>query len=87
MPAPQASPDRFGRLHLQVEPGDASVYLDGRFVGTGADLDDHANGLVLAPGHHKLAVVRPGRQAEERDFDAALGKDVDLAVTLTPASR
>ncbi len=87
MPAPQAGPDRFGRLHLRVEPGDASVYLDGRFVGTGADLDGRDEGLVLSPGRHKLAVVRPGRQAEERDFDAMLGRDVDLNVALAPAGR
>jgi len=84
-PGAAESADRYGKLHLRIEPDDASVYLDGRFVGTGADLTGADAGLVLAPGHHKLAVVRPGRKAEERDFDAALGKDVDLRVTLSPA--
>ncbi len=75
--------DRYGRLHLRIEPADASVYLDGRFVGTGADLAGRQAGLVLSPGHHKLAVVRPGRRAEERDFDAQLGQQVNLEVSLT----
>jgi hypothetical protein len=73
---------RYGRLHLQVEPADASVYLDGRFVGTGSDLAGNDAGLALSPGHHKLAVVRPGRRAEEREFDAQLGQQVSLQVSL-----
>jgi PEGA domain len=90
-PAPAPGPtvaavtsDQYGRLHLKVEPEDASVYLDGRFVGTGSDLTANEGGLVLAPGRHKLAVVRPGRKAEEREFDSALGKDIDLTVNLSP---
>ena len=93
-PAPAPGPttaaitsDRYGRLHLRIEPDDASVYLDGRFVGTGSDVAGNGGGLVLAPGRHKLAVVRPGRKAEERDFEAVLGKDVDLTVNLSESNR
>ncbi|HVR08240.1 MAG TPA: PEGA domain-containing protein [Thermoanaerobaculia bacterium] len=88
-PAPAPGPsraavtsDQYGRLRVKVEPDDASVYLDGRFVGTGSDLAGNEAGLLLAPGHHRLSVVRPGHRAEERDIDAVLGKDVDLKVTL-----
>jgi hypothetical protein len=91
-PAPAPGPtraavtaDQYGRLRVRVEPEDASVYLDGRFVGTGGELAGNEAGLVLAPGHHRLSVVRPGRKAEEREFDAVLGKDVDLSVTLSPS--
>jgi hypothetical protein len=88
-PAPAPGParaavtsDQFGRLRIKVQPDDASVYLDGRFVGTGSDLAGNEAGLLLSPGHHHLSVVRPGHRAEERDIDAVLGKDVDLTVTL-----
>jgi len=88
-PAPAAGPsraavtsDQYGRLRMKVEPDDASVYLDGRFVGTGSDLAGNEAGLLLSPGHHRVSVVRPGHRAEERDLDAVLGKDVDLTVTL-----
>ncbi|MBV8200750.1 MAG: PEGA domain-containing protein, partial [Acidobacteria bacterium] len=44
-PAPAPGPsraavtsDQYGRLRVKVQPDDASVYLDGRFVGTGSDL-------------------------------------------------
>jgi len=87
-PAPTlaaATADQYGRLRIKVEPDDASVYLDGRFVGTGSDLAGNEAGLVLAPGHHRVSVVRPGHKAEERSIDAVLGKDVDLTVTLRPS--
>ncbi|HEY6324420.1 MAG TPA: PEGA domain-containing protein [Thermoanaerobaculia bacterium] len=92
-PAPAPGParaavtsDQYGRLRIKVEPDDASVYLDGRFVGTGSDLAGNEAGLLLSPGHHRVSVVRPGHRAEERDLDAVLGKDIDLTVTLTPSS-
>jgi PEGA domain len=71
-----------GRLRLDVEPEDASVYLDGRFVGTGTDLALMRGGLPIAPGDHKLAIVRPGRKAEERNFEVKAGEDVELEIDL-----
>jgi len=71
-----------GRLRLEVEPEDASVYVDGRFVGTGTELGLMRGGLPLAPGEHRLAVVRPGRKAEERDFKVEPGADIKLDVEL-----
>jgi hypothetical protein len=71
-----------GRLHLAVQPEDASVYVDGRFVGTGSDLSMMRAGLPLAVGDHKLAIVRPGRQAQEKTFTVKAGEDVKLDVNL-----
>jgi hypothetical protein len=78
---------RHGRLRLDVEPEDASVYLDGRFVGTGTELGMMRGGLPVAPGEHRLAVVRPGRKAEERDFTVEPGEEVELEVELEADSR
>ena len=79
---PSADAQGKGRLRLDVEPEDASVYVDGRFVGTGTELGMMRGGLPLAPGEHKLAVVRPGHRAEERDFKVEPGEDVKLDVEL-----
>lgn len=76
-----------GRLRLDVEPEDASVYLDGRFVGTGTELGLMRGGLPVAPGEHKLAVVRPGRKAEEREFRVEPGEEVELEVDLEADGR
>jgi len=74
--------DGSGRLRLEIEPSDASVYLDGRFVGTGIDLQRASNGLRLEPGEHRIAVVRPGHQAEEQEFTVAAGQEVELEFEL-----
>jgi hypothetical protein len=71
-----------GRVRLEIEPEDASVYLDGKFVGTGADLARLRAGLVLDPGKHRLAVVRPGHRSQEMDFDVEAGEELDLEVEL-----
>ncbi len=78
---------RKGRLVLDVEPEDASVYLDGRFVGTGSELALMRDGLPVSPGEHRLAIVRPGRKAEEREFDVEAGEEVEIEVELETESR
>jgi hypothetical protein len=80
--AEERSDDGSGRLRLEVEPSDASVYLDGRFVGTGIDLQRARNGLRLEPGEHRIAVVRPGHKAEEQEFTVAAGEEVELEFEL-----
>jgi hypothetical protein len=72
-------------VRLDIEPGDASVYLDGRFIGTGRDVA-RGSGLHLSAGPHKLAVVRPGRKAKELDFDVKEGQPLDLSVRLESSS-
>ncbi len=71
-----------GSLRLMVDPEDASIYLDGRFIGTGSDVSMMRGGLSVTPGHHQISVVRPGRRAEERNFDVKAGEDVKVDVRL-----
>jgi PEGA domain len=71
-----------GRVKLEVEPDDASIYLDGKFVGTGQDLASLRRGLLVEPGKHTVAVVRPGRESEEREFDVDAGEEVELEIEL-----
>lgn len=70
------------RLYLTVEPRDASVYLDGRFLGTGDELADLRSGLMVNPGEHQLSVVRPTFESEELTVDVAAGEELELAVRL-----
>jgi hypothetical protein len=69
-------------VQVSVEPDDASVYLDGKFIGTGADLARMASGLPVEPGDHKLSVVRPGRKDETVSFKVKPGQRVELEVQL-----
>jgi hypothetical protein len=78
----EAAADGGARLHLQILPSDASVYLDGKFIGTGVDLERLRQGVRVEPGEHRIAVVRPGHKADEQRFTAAAGQDVDLNIEL-----
>jgi hypothetical protein len=71
-----------GSLRLRIEPSDASVYLDGRFIGTAETLSDLRSGLIVDAGAHRLEVVRPGWRSETRSFQAAAGEDVELEIEL-----
>jgi hypothetical protein len=73
-------------LRLSVEPRDASVYLDGQFVGTGTDLSLLHAGLPVSPGSHKLSVVRPGHKPVEKSFDVKSGGNVELEISLESGS-
>ena len=79
--APGAAED-FGSLALSVEPPDASVYLDGRFLGTADDLVRLRRGLTVDAGEHQLSVVRPGYEPQDRDFAVEPGEEVRLDVRL-----
>ena len=74
--------DRPGRLRLEIEPEDASVYLDGRFVGTGTELSRLHAGLLVDPGSHKVSIVRPGYEPEEREFEVEAGGETELEIEL-----
>lgn len=65
-------------LRLTVAPDDASVYVDGSFSGTARDV----HRLDLAPGQHKIEVVRPGYRTYEKNVDIGPDTASDLDVTL-----
>ncbi len=74
-----------GRLTLEIEPVDASIYLDGRFLGTGDEVSRLHSGLIVAPGEHTLEVVRPGFASEEIPFSIDPGEEASLEVVLEGA--
>ena len=83
-----AAPDRLdvrgepASLKLEIEPGDASVYLDGRFLGTGRELARLRSGLIVDPGEHRIEVVRPGRESEAKTFSVRAGEEIRLEIEL-----
>lgn len=70
------------RVRLEVSPEDASVYLDGRFLGTGRDLARLRAGLLVDPGSHTLEVVRPGYAPARRTLEVEAGSDEEVEVEL-----
>jgi hypothetical protein len=73
------------QLQLEVEPEDASIYIDGRFVGTAEQLADDDGIVELPPGRHKVSVVRPGRNPKEVTVNLEPGEKQKLEVNLDEA--
>jgi hypothetical protein len=74
--------NELGTVHLSIEPGDASVYVDGRFRGPANGL----RALRLSPGKHHIEVVRPGFGTVERDVDVMNGEETNLELELSRSS-
>ena len=67
-----------GTLRLDLKPSDASVYVDGEFRGAGRRVEN----LRLAPGRHRIEVVRPGYRTVEREIDVRPGDDNRVQIEL-----
>jgi hypothetical protein len=67
-----------GRLELSIRPEDASVYVDGAFRGSAVE----ASTLRLAPGRHRIEIVRPGYKTLEKEVEVAPGQTTNLKVEL-----
>lgn len=53
------------QMTLQVQPADATVYIDGTYYGTS---DGGQVQVTLGDGPHKIEVVRPGYESFEKDI-------------------
>ncbi|HEY3175717.1 MAG TPA: PEGA domain-containing protein [Candidatus Polarisedimenticolia bacterium] len=71
-----------GLIRLNVTPTDASVYMDGEFLGTASRVSRLHGDLRLAPGEHRIEVVRPGYVSISRSVKVASGdrRTLDLAL-------
>jgi len=73
-----------GRLHVSIAPSDASVYLDGRILGTADQLDRLHAGLTVDAGKHRVEIVRPGYESEEIEIEVESGREVEVSLALRP---
>lgn len=71
-----------GRIRVLVEPREASVYLDGRFLGTGAELERLQDGLRVDVGEHVLEAVHPRFAADRVTFRSREGESVEVRLAL-----
>ena len=78
---PESRRDR-GRLKITVEPSDAVVYIDDRFVGSADEVTSMDRGIVVAPGKHTVTVSRPGYRDKTRDVTVDAGKTETVEISL-----
>ncbi len=70
------------RLILNVVPGDATVYLDGKFLGAATDLANRSGDLIVDAGEHTLELLRPGYQTATRQIQLKAGELLTLDIAL-----
>jgi hypothetical protein len=75
-PMPQGEPH--GEVGLRVEPRDATVYIDGKFLGIARELGV----LQLPAGHHRVDLARPGYRELTKEFDVEAGRKSELALSM-----
>ncbi len=82
--APAASPDAKSRARIifRVTPGDAAVYLNDHFIGTGEELSTLTRGFQVPPGQHSLTVSRPGMVTREETVVVGPGKSETVEIAL-----
>jgi len=74
-----------GLIRIRVTPEDASVYLDGEFLGMGSELARLHGAIPVATGEHKLEIVRPGYASDVRTV--RVGDDGNAAQVEVVLSR
>ncbi|MEP6768871.1 MAG: PEGA domain-containing protein [Acidobacteriota bacterium] len=77
----EARRDR-GRLKISIEPSDAAVYIDDRFVGSADEVSSMDQGIVVAPGRHTVTVSRPGYRDKSREVEVGAGKTESIEISL-----
>lgn len=71
-----------GLVRFAIEPVDATVYLDDRFLGSGGELAQLHSGLVVSTGRHRIEVVRPGFESRSLEIWVEEGVEFEVALTL-----
>jgi len=67
--APSGRPRSGAALDMRVTPPNAAVYIDGKLVGTGEELNLLERGLSVSLGKHRIEVVAPGRVSKNIEVD------------------
>lgn len=70
------------RLRLTIEPSDAAVYVDNRFVGTAEEVNSLERGVAVSPGKHTVTVSRPGFKDRTLDVTVQSGNTEKVEISL-----
>lgn len=70
------------RLRLKVEPADAAVYLDDRFIGTAEEVNSLDRGIAVTPGRHTVTISRPGFKERSKQIEVKAGDNPSLELSL-----
>jgi hypothetical protein len=85
--APHAStPDITSTLKLDIEPGRAAVFLDGKFVGHASEFGGALHSMLIAPGKHRIKVELPGYRTFETEVNLLANQKSEVKTELVKGS-
>jgi hypothetical protein len=73
-------------LAFRVTPANASIYLDGEFLGTATELLRLERGIAVKPGQHRVEVMAPGHASRTLTVDVPEGERRQVVVELDAGS-
>jgi hypothetical protein len=71
-----------GAVDLNVKPGEAEVWVDGRFMAEARDLDGSPRPLWLREGPHHIVIYKGGYRSFDEEVSVAPGQRMNLKVHL-----
>ena len=77
-----AMPTVTSTVKIVVNPSRAAVFLDGLFVGHVGEFDSAGQGLLVAPGPHKIKISLPGYQTFETEISPLPNQKVEVKTDL-----
>jgi hypothetical protein len=80
--AMQPMPAVTSTVKIVVNPNRAAVFVDGQFVGHVGEFDGAHQGMLVAPGTHKIKVALPGYQSFETEINAQPNQKVEVKTDL-----
>lgn len=72
----------FGAVDLNVKPGQAEVWVDGKYVAEARDLDGYPSLLWLKEGDHRVQVYKGGYVTFDERIDVQPGQQKELKLRL-----
>jgi hypothetical protein len=85
--APHATtPDITSTLKLDIEPGRAAVFLDGKFVGHASEFGGALHSMLISPGKHRIKVELPGYRSFDTEVNLLPGQKSEVKTELVKGS-
>jgi PEGA domain len=79
---PGSAPENTGGVSFDIDPPTASVFVDGKYMGTGAEFDPNSQPLGLTPGRHRVEIRAEGYQSMTFDADVKSGEVIPYKASL-----